>query len=299
MESISAVLVTYNPEIDVLISSIKSILPQVDNLIIVDNNSSNAELVKNIESEKLITIFLDSNVGLATAQNLGIRHAKKLGSDFSLLFDQDSVIGSNFVEKIYSDYVYLENKNVEVAAVGPFFYDRNTKYIYNPTNYVGPFISKVEFDNEPVSVTFVIASGSLIRMKVLEKIGLMRDDFFIDFIDIEWSLRAKNFGYSVFMSPNVTMEHNIGDKRIKLFNRLISLHSDFRKYYIYRNGLYMVKLPYVPFWYKVRLLVLNSIRSLLGIFLSEEKSKTLKVTMGGWKDGFFNKVGCKLPNMDE
>ena len=101
------------------------------------------------------------------------------------------------------------------------------------------------------------------------------------------------------MTPNVKMEHNIGDQRIKVFNKLISLHSDFRKYYIYRNGLYMVKLKYIPFWYKVRLFSLNIIRSFIGIALSQNKNDTIKLTFKGWKDGFKNNPKSNIPYINE
>ncbi|MBY8412476.1 glycosyltransferase family 2 protein, partial [Klebsiella pneumoniae] len=79
--------------------------------------------------------------------------------------------------------------------------------------------------------------------------------------------------------------------RIDVFGRKISLHSDFRKFYIYRNGVYMTRLGYVPVGYKIRVFVFNLIRTCIGLVLSKQKSKTLKASIKGWINGMgrFNK----------
>ncbi|MCV5831057.1 hypothetical protein OFN28_30780, partial [Escherichia coli] len=45
-----------------------------------------------------------------------------------------------------------------------------------------------------VDVDHLIASGSLIPVDVFEKIGGMDDSLFIDYVDVEWSLRARYQG---------------------------------------------------------------------------------------------------------
>ncbi|RZM39777.1 glycosyltransferase family 2 protein, partial [Klebsiella pneumoniae] len=76
------------------------------------------------------------------------------------------------------------------------------------------------------------------------------------------------------------------DMRVRIFGRMISLHSDFRKFYIYRNGMFMIRLNYVPFGYKVRVLIFNMIRTFLGLCLSDAKKNTLKASTTGWLSGF-------------
>lgn len=282
---ISAIIVTYNPDISLLTVAVESILQQVDHVIIVDNDSSKLPSGLINKSDRLKIIQLSSNQGLAKAQNIGIQEAKNNGSEFITLFDQDSIVSSGFISTLHSEYDFLVSKGINVGAIGPIFYDRDSQFKYAPTVYKGPFIKKVPFNSEPVEVTFVIASGSFISISVLEVVGLMREEFFIDFVDVEWSLRAKKIGYSIYMSPKASMEHNIGDDRIKILGRLISLHSDFRKFYIFRNGLYMMKLSYVPFWYKARVILFNGIRSVIGFVLSSNPYRSLKVILRGWIKG--------------
>jgi rhamnosyltransferase len=90
-----------------------------------------------------------------------------------------------------------------------------------------------------VEVDYLIASGILIRVSVLDKVGLMRSDFFIDYIDIEWGLRAKHFGFDSFGVCAAHMEHQLGDAPIHWFGRKIPMHSPLRHYYHVRNAILM------------------------------------------------------------
>ncbi len=285
MNKIVAVLVTYNPEIDVLIKNVHEIKKQANEIIVVDNNSINKGLFLPTLSKKCDTICFDSNLGLSKAQNEGLKRAKEMKATHIVIFDQDSVINDSFIEEQIKCETELLNRGIKVAGVGPAFFDRDSGYTYPATVYKGPLLHRVVLENSPVQSTFIIASGSLIRMSVLEHIGLMREDFFIDFVDVEWSIRANSMGYSSFINPKVKMEHSIGDRRVKVLGRVISLHSDFRKYYISRNALFMARLSYVPAGYKIRVVFFNLIRSMLGIALSDKKIKTVKCLIKGWCEG--------------
>ncbi|BFF43454.1 glycosyltransferase family 2 protein [Klebsiella pneumoniae] len=280
----AAIIVTYNPEIKTLKSLVELLGKQVNQIIIIDNNSNNYNELVFLES-KCHVIYNDTNLGLATAQNMGIKLAIE-EADYLILFDQDSSIPDNYVELQIKCYESLIRKGEMIAAVGPKFTDESSGYVYPATIYQGPFIKRVPVVDEPVEATFIIASGCLIPKKVIENVGYMKDIFFIDFVDIEWCMRAKSMGYKSFINPFALMQHNIGDARISIFGRLISLHSDFRKYYIYRNGIFMIKLKYVPFGYKLRLFIFNIIRTILGIITSKDKIATSKVSFKGWIAGF-------------
>lgn len=281
---IAAIIVTYNPEIKVLNDLVLMLSTQVNRIIIVDNNSKNKNDI-NFLDEKITVIKEKSNIGLAKAQNLGIR-AVIDSCTHVLIFDQDSSISNDFVEKQLKCETELLKENVKLSAVGPAFIDENTQYEYPVTVYKGPFIKHVNIEDKPVKATFIIASGSLIRTAVLKDVGLMLDDFFIDFVDVEWCLRANSKGYSCFINPYVKMSHCIGELRIKIGGRMISMHSDFRKFYIYRNGMFMLRLPYVPFGYKLRVFIFNIIRSVIGVCISPNKKESFKATYNGWSKGF-------------
>ncbi|CAI2136853.1 rhamnosyltransferase [Serratia fonticola] len=291
MPIVAGIVVTYNPEHDFFEKQIENLSKQLDLLYIVDNGSKDTSFVNFAIGKGISYHLLNENVGLASAQNVAIKLAQKDKVTHVILFDQDSLISDDFVKNELHSESQLLNRGINVAAIGPVFYDGTTDYDYPATKYIGPFIHRVKIAEKPIEATFIIASGSLIRMEVLEKVGFMKDELFIDYIDVEWGLRAASLGYKSYITPLARMKHTIGDERVKIFGKLLSIHSDIRKYYLSRNSFYMLRLGYVPFGYKLRECVFNFVRITVGIYFSKNRINCFKMVSKGILDGITNKFG--------
>lgn len=282
----SSVTVTYNPDIECLKKQFQSLTKQVDFCTVVDNGSSNIkEIEALLSSFNFELVKLDKNCGLAYAQNHGIELAIRKGAHYLLLLDQDSILDDGFVNNLQQ--IYLK---YDVGILGATFYDPFTNNVYPGTSYKGPFISRNKID-EITNVTFVIASGSFFSKEVFQKVGCMKNELFVDYIDVEWSLRAQHLGYRVAMTNKATMAHTIGDARINVLGRTISQHSALRRYYLVRNSFYMLRLKYVPGGYKLRELVLNVLRSAIALTLNKNKKDTATKIVHGVVDGVRGKYG--------
>ena len=187
--------------------------------------------------------------------------------------------------------IELEDKNFKVGAIGPVYYNEVTGEVYPITKYKGPFIERIKPTTKPVEATFLIASGCFINIKVINDVGGMNEQLFIDYVDVEWCFRAKSKGYKLFASPEVRMMHTIGDNRTSVMGRSISVHSPLRRYYLYRNSIYMIKNKSIDSGYKIREITFNLLRLVVFLILSKEKSKYFKYSMSGFRDGFRGKVG--------
>jgi rhamnosyltransferase len=293
---ISSIIVTYNPSINALKKQLVRLFDQVQTIIIIDNGSSNSvELIKELSGfespNKIIVYENGDNKGLGYAQNKGIEYAITEKATHILLLDDDSLIEENFVSNLLSDYEALINAGIKVGAIGPTYYNEETGEQYPITKYVGPFIDRKLPKEEPVEASFLIASGCLIPTSVIQAVGLMNEDFFIDYIDVEWSFRAISKGYKLFATPGAQMNHVIGEKRVSVFGRKISLHSPLRKYYLFRNSIFMIKCPYISNGYKIREIIFNLLRLIVYLMLSNEKKSYIRYTYHAYLDGFRNKKG--------
>ncbi|EIV8454974.1 rhamnosyltransferase, partial [Escherichia coli] len=271
---VSALLVSYNPDINRLSEVLNSIHSQVDHLVLVDNGSKNKNdiLALIADYEGVYTLLNDNNIGLASAQNVGIDYIIDNNlSDFIVFFDQDSVLQSGFISALLETYTNLVTQNIKLAAVGPSFIDPVNNKQYPATVYAGPFIKRVDLERKPVEATFIIASGCFVAIEALKKIGKMKDELFIDYIDVEWCLRARSLGYKIYISPKAVMKHTIGDNRVSIFGRTISVHSPLRRYYLVRNSFYMIRLDYIPIGYKIREIFFNVVRICISLALSDDK----------------------------
>ncbi|CZX56636.1 MULTISPECIES: rhamnosyltransferase [Enterobacter] len=283
---ISSVTVTFNPDILCLEKQFLSLQGQIDSAVIIDNGSRNYEEIKDLaEKFNFVMISLPENMGLSHAQNIGIENAISRGAEYLLLLDQDSVLGANFISAM--NKMYTQNN---VGILGPSFYDPHTNEFYWGTNYIGPFIKRTPIE-EITDVTYVIASGSFFSSEVYEKVGKMEEALFVDYIDVEWALRAKKLGYRVAMTNQASMAHTIGDSRLNLLGRKISVHSPMRRYFLVRNSFFMIRKSYIPVGYKVREVFLNFARAAISLILNKEKKKTLMMIFYGISDGLSGRFG--------
>jgi rhamnosyltransferase len=254
--NIVGVVITFEPDIDCLGALLDALLPQVNKIVVVDNCSS-----KNLEgyviSRDVEYCQLAENYGIAYAQNIGIQWAEGFGATHVLLMDQDSIPFPDMVSKLKSALVANQAKSIDtplLAAVGPSYVDSRTNkksFFVIENNHLPArwFPDNTSLDNEAVDVMFLISSGTLIPVEVIKALGGMRNDYFIDHVDTEWSFRAKQLGYRMVGVPSAEMEHSLGDevKSIWFFGkRQVSYHSPLRDYYMFRNTLLMLRDVSIP-----------------------------------------------------
>jgi len=247
MMIITAIIILYNQNQAVFEKLVDSLINQVDQIILVDNSDQNSYQetmwvwLNEYNNKKISYINLKGNYGIAYAQNKGIENARFLNSDFIILMDQDSIPPFNMVKTLVSTYVSLETEGIQVATVGPSFIDEKTLEKSKIVNYKLFHRTRIEPQHgEVLKADAIIASGSVIRLSIIDKIGLMRDELFIDAVDTEWCLRAKRLGYATSIDSSVSMKHNLGDSYFKFLKYKVLLHSDFRNYFIVRNNIYLI-----------------------------------------------------------
>lgn len=291
---ISAIIVLYNPDLNLLDQMITKIQCQVDLIIIVDNTENpifeSSPIIIN-HKNYLKYIPLNKNWGIATAQNIGIKYALEKGADHVLLLDQDSCPSEDMVKCLLSAEFDLINMGHQIGAIGPLFTDNisgtSSLAIIHGNFYISRSPVKMN-SRHPVESDYIISSGSLIQRSTLATVGFMREELFIDFVDIEWGLRAKWHKYKSFIIPSARMFHNLGDSSITMFGQNISLHNDFRNYHIVRNATYLTKIQSMG--WKWRLLTIPRIPKYIILYswLSKNKLKTFRLLLTGFFDGAVN-----------
>lgn len=293
-----AIVILYNPVFTTLLKLYQSVVYQVKSLVFVDNSQlretqvANREWIEQLEDLRCYYLPMSDNLGIATAQNKGIEFAKTLDAQFVLLLDQDSALPDNMIVELLSSYEKLKN-NHKVAVVAPSFIDEKTNHVLPLNKYHGIFRKKVipSQGDKFIEVSHLISSGSLISIEVFDKVGLMQDSLFIDYVDTEWCLRCVNMGYQLFVIPAIMMTHNMGDGYVNIGNRQVVLHSDFRNYFTLRNMVYLILYGNVLLGFKITELIKLPFYLFLYTLLSKNKLKSFKIMLIGIKDGLFKKMG--------
>lgn len=253
---VAAILVLYQPNPELLDRLLQSLASQVQRLFVIDNSAQlSPDLSSHFHSVTNASYkALGANAGIAAAQNIGIQHAFDEGYSHVLLLDQDSALPPRMVDDLLAAERQLLQSGEQVGAVGPVFRDEKTGELSPAIRHLGVRVRKIKItpsQSVPVQADYLISSGSLIRTSVLRQVGTMRDELFIDWVDIEWGLRARRQGLQCFLIPGVIMTHSIGDASVRLLAKRINLHNEVRNYYIVRNATYLLRLPTMGWSWRV------------------------------------------------
>lgn len=256
MQNTSAVVVTYHPHLEQLGRLIDSLTRQCFNVIIVDNSENDFQDTKDyFQAYPFVSLItLKYNSGIAKAQNIGIKLSMDKNADAICLFDQDSEIDDDFVEGLWRAHFAITAKmTTRIAAIGPNYINANNEVISPFVNLKHLSIRRVVCDvnAEFVSVDCLISSGCMLFVDALRTVGLMQEDLFIDYVDTEWCLRAKQSGFFCFGACQVPMRHSIGDGAAKFLGRNFSMHAPARHYYLMRNAIHLYVRSGLPFQWKI------------------------------------------------
>ena len=283
-----AVFVTYCPENDLFTKSLKSMVSQVDSVYVVDNSDRCIDFSTVAVHESVEIIRLGCNLGIAEAQNVGIRMAIDSNAGYIILSDQDTVFPDNYVSSMLP---HLMN-DPDAAAIAPSFDDQNKE---STDGFIGVhplFFKRIFPKNGLHEILQAIASGFIIKADVLKQVGLKNRDLFIDWVDLEWCWRARNAGYKILGNADVTIVHHLGDRSVNIGFRDVNTRSPVRHYYITRNAFYLAlycKVLDIP--HRLVLFV-KSFRYLIGYpLLAKPRLKNLRYVICGMVDGFRGRLG--------
>jgi rhamnosyltransferase len=252
------------------------------------DNSFNSSLT-GIVNDNIELIKLRDNLGIAKAQNIGIQFAIKQNADIFVFFDQDSEIENSFLQNLIAP---LSQSTTLVTS--PIFFDKSQGFRF-PSYSLSKYglLKKVIDTNGDYNVDVIISSGSATNRKTIELVGLMNEDYFIDFVDTEWSLRCKSKNVPIKVISNAKMIHAIGEKSIDLKIMRLFIHSPTRTYYKVRNSFLFLNNKNVPFLLGIKEIASALVHNFIIIFIVSNKVQYINNYFGAIVDGIKGKKGKK------
>ena len=248
--------------------------------IVIDNNSD--EKIE-LSEFKVKQIFNDKNLGFAGGCNVGIKEAAKRGASYVLLLNNDTVVDKSFLTEL----VKTAEANKKIGVLGSVIYEYKSKKIHSAGGKInwlytkGHHISSIS----TISTNYVTGACLLIKKEVVEKIGLMNEDYFLYFEDVDWCLKARQAGYKCLVEPKSVIWHKVSSSTVAESFSYIYYHT--------RNGLLLAKNN-APFLIKY-LAYLQSIyifiKQVIKFILMPKKRKWAKAMMKGIGDFYKGKFG--------
>jgi GT2 family glycosyltransferase len=168
--------------------------------------------------------------------------AKVFGADYALLLNNDTEVAPNslglLVEAMEADpdagiagptVYYFDRRDVIWSAGGAIDWKRGCTWMVGLDQ-----VEQGQFGKSPRTVDFVTGCALLIKMPVVERVGVLDQRFFAYYEDTEWCVRAQRAGFRVLHVPLAHIWHKISPSA--------QADSPQVHYYMTRNRLLFLKL---------------------------------------------------------
>lgn len=291
-----AVLSVFSPDAS-LLQHVDLIASQVDRVVVVEDHGPDpAETVlAELESRGVLVRRQPANLGIAAALNRGAAEAFDAGADAVVLFDQDSAPGPELVPALRETWQEARARGVAAAYSAPEFWSQVRQVAAEDA-------SGVLLAREPIQ------SGTFWPRETWERLGPLREDLFIDLVDVEYALRAEAAGLQPVAAPGTRLGHRLGSAYhrpwwsgggVKRSARpaTVTLSAPFRYYYRVRNRR-VVNREYARLF--PRRLAVATIVELLhlleAVAYARPRGRLLRAALRGWRDG---RAGAPLGRMPD
>ena len=236
---ISIIIVNYNGLKDTcaLIESI----PFYENMevIVIDNASKQDEasiIAQHYPYAR--TIRTKKNLGFAGGNNVGIKEAK---GKYLFLINNDTVFKEFNVDSLINRLESSPNIGIVCPKI-------RFAWRLNPIQFTGyTSLSKITVRNQSIGygeedhgqydsahpTPYAHGAAMLIKREAIDKVGLMPEDYFLYYEEIDWSMMFTRAGYEIWYDSACTIYHKESQST--------GQDSPLRTYYTTRNRLLLVK----------------------------------------------------------
>ena len=227
--SVSIIIVNYNAG-QFLAASVRSALSVADEVIVVDNASSDSsmQLLDSISDSRLIVLKNSTNLGFAAACNRGARVSK--GTEL-LFLNPDCVIDAGSVESMCR----VLRSHAQIGMVGGLLLNpdgteqgggrraiptpwrslvralglHRLSKIW-PNLFFDFHLHKQPLPEGPIEVEAISGACMLVKREAVEDVGLWDEGYFLHCEDLDWCMRFRQKGWKILFVPDAPIVHEKG-----------------------------------------------------------------------------------------
>lgn len=274
--TVTASVLSYNSHATLprVIEGIESQSRPPDRVIIVDNGSDEETLryLRQLPSRYEV-IFLPENIGLGAGHNTGWRRAlEDPQCEYLWTLENDSIPPEKCLERLMEAADQLGTEGLQFGAICP-----------RQSHPDSPKEPRQEPPRVAAKMTF---NGTLIPRSSVQKVGFLREDFFIDQDDWEFAHRLVTARLPIFVDPQTLIVH-LGKGRgantvLRLYYRV--RNETFLRKHVKRSGWATVESVAKCAWSVVRTAI--AIRG-------DEKWRRIQARVTATRDGLRADLGKK------
>lgn len=236
MTDISIIIVNWNTRqllLDCLASIYRTVRSLSLEIFVVDNGSCDGSVEAVAAAFPLVNLIENKkNLGFARANNVAL---KKMKGNYALLLNSDTVLLDNAVTILFE---FME-RHAEAGVCGPqLLYRDGTKQqsIGDFPNIIDDFIATKTgmrliswLRRKPMApmpditlreftsiVDYIMGSCMLVRKRAIDEVGMLDEDYFFFYEEIDWCFRMHRAGWQVYHVPETQIVHYSEQSRKKV-----------------------------------------------------------------------------------
>lgn len=262
-------------------------------IVLVDNGSEDDSVKAVRESFPEVEIVeTGKNLGFAGGNNVGMKYAAQKGADYVFLINNDTTVDPNYLTEL----VAVGDSDANIGLIGSkIYYHSEPDTIWfagGKTNWLknkGEHIGLNEKDHRQYEtqkeVDYLTGCSLLIKKEVIDKIGVLEEDYFLYYEDTDFSMRARNAGYKIVYAPKSIIYHKVSRSTKPGSANYIYYHTRNGLVNAKRNGNMAVKIAIYFF------AVLLFFKQIIKIIFIPQKRQWGFAVLRGEKDFLLGKMG--------
>lgn len=204
-------------------------------VIVVDNASKEDEAsVISKRYPQVKVVRSDKNLGFAGGNNLGIKAAQ---GNYLFFINNDTLLPSSNIQSLIDRLKSSEKIGVVCPKIRFTWGD-------NPIQFAGYTpLSKITMRNRAIGfgekdggqydeahpTPYAHGAAMMVKREVIEKAGMMPEDYFLYYEELDWSMMIRRAGFIIWYEPEFTVFHKE--------SQATGQNSPLRTYYVTRNRL--------------------------------------------------------------
>ena len=225
---VGVVILNWNGLSDLLecLASVTQSSYQGMTVIVVDNGSADETLSAVPAQYPTVTLIATGeNLGWAGGNNVGIRHALKIGCTSIFLLNNDTTLSPDCIELLMQTSTQT---GANLLHPSIYYYDEPT------VAQLDPLENQPQADRtQVVAIDHAYGAALLLSAELIQQVGLIDERFFLQMEETDFYYRAKKLGFKSYVMPQARVLH----KESRSFGTRI---SPVKSYYIVRNSLLLL-----------------------------------------------------------
>lgn len=225
MPDLSIIIINWNTRqllVDCIASIFQTVRQATFEIFVVDNGSADGSVeAVTRHYAGVIVIANRHNEGFARANNKAIR---RMEGRFAVLLNSDTVLTENALDSMVTFMdahreagmcgpQLLNADGSDQTSVGSFptlaseYVSKSLLKLIAPAAYRARFVSRTQGSRNPVVVDFIIGACMMVRKEAIDDAGMLDEDYFFFYEEIDWCLRMHRAGWPVYHLPQAAIYH--------------------------------------------------------------------------------------------